>query len=118
MTAHNAFATLRRTALTTLLAASLTACATIQMGQDFDLQAFKSQVVRGRTTQAQVEKWLGSPKSTGIAVDTNGQKFDQWTYFYGKGKLNRMKQARLKILQVKFDQEGIVRGYNYSSEVK
>lgn len=118
MTAHNASTGIRRTALMTLLAASLTACATIQMGRDFDLQAFKAKVVRGRTTEAQVERWLGSPKNTGIVVDTNGQKFDQWTYFYGKGKLNRMEQAHLRILQVKFDQEGIVRGYNYSSEAK
>lgn len=118
MKVDSAIRTGLRLMLLTALFAALTACATVQMGQDFDLQAFKSQVVRGRTTQAQIQQWLGSPKSTGIAVDTNGQKFDQWTYFYGKGKLNRMKQARLKILQVKFDQEGIVRGYNYSTEVK
>jgi len=118
MTVNNALSGARRIALMTLLAAALAACATVQMGRDFDLQAFKSQIVRGRTTQAQVQQWLGSPNSTGITVDTNGEKFDQWTYFFGKGKLNRMKQAQLKILQVKFDQEGIVRGYNYSSEVK
>lgn len=107
-----------RIAVAALLIAALSACATVQMGRNFDLQAFKSQVVRGKTTKTQVQQWLGSPGSSGIDVTTSGETFDQWTYFYGKGKLGDMKQARLKILQVKFDKDGIVRGYNFSSEVR
>lgn len=109
-----------RTALVLLMVLStvLAGCAAVQLGRDFDLQVFQSQVERGKTTQAQVDRWLGPPKSTGVVVDTDGNKYDEWTYFYGEGRLHNMKQARLKILQIKFDQQGIVRGYNYSSEAK
>lgn len=118
MTKNRSTRSYRRLALMAVLLTALTACATIEMGRNFDLQAFSSRVERGKTTEAQVQQWLGSPNSTGIVIETNGDKYRQWTYFFGKGKLNRMKEAKLKILQIKFDRQGIVRGYNYSSEVE
>ena len=107
---------LSRIGLILFLATALSACATVKMGHDFDLHAFKSQVQRGETTRAQVHEWLGPPNSSGIVVDTGGSEFDEWTYFFGTGKLGKMEQAKLKILQIKFDQQGRVQGYNFSQD--
>jgi outer membrane protein assembly factor BamE (lipoprotein component of BamABCDE complex) len=94
----------------------LAGCSTVHIGRDFDLQAFSSRVERGQTTQAQVRGWLGAPTSTGVTVDTSGERFDEWTYYYGGGRLPNMPDAHLKLLQIKFDRAGIVRGYNWSGE--
>jgi len=100
------------------LCATLSACATVQLGRQFDLDAFASKVERGVTTQAQVRQWLGAPKGTGTVVNTNGETYQEWTYFYGYGKMGNMSHAEMKILQIKFDQQGVVRGYNYSMQAK
>ena len=98
------------------LALVLSACSTVKLGQDFDLQAFEARVQHGVTTRAQVHDWLGDPKSTGISMDTNGRQFEEWTYLHGQGRLPGMKDARFKILQIKFDKEGVVRGYEFSAD--
>ena len=100
------------------LMAMLGACSTVQVGRNFDLGVFASKVQRGVTTQAQVRGWLGTPTGVGEAVETSGERFDEWSYYYGEGQLPNMPDARLKILQIKFDQAGIVRGYNWSGEGK
>ncbi len=105
-------------AVVIVLSTALTACATVQLGRQFDLYAFTSKVERGVTTQAQVQQWLGSPKGTGTVVETNGETYEEWTYFYGYGKLGNMSHAETKILQIKFDRQGIVRGFNYSMQAK
>lgn len=97
-----------------LLLITLAACGTVQIGRDFDLGTFESKVQHGITTQAQVRGWLGAPNSTGIAVDTNGERFDEWVYYYGVGQLPNSSDARLKILQIKFNQNGFVQGFNWS----
>jgi len=99
-----------------LLAAVLVACSTVQVGRNFELSAFESKVQRGVTTQAQVRGWLGAPRGTGFVVDTDGERYEEWTYYYGEGQLPDMTDARLKILQIKFDRQGVVRGYNWSGE--
>lgn len=96
----------------------LAGCSTVQVGKDFDLHAFGSKVQRGSTTQSQVRGWLGAPASVGVAVDTGGERFEEWTYYYGTGQLPDMSDARLKILQIKFDRKGLVRGYNWSGEAR
>ncbi|MHB8741493.1 MAG: hypothetical protein ACYC9L_00035 [Sulfuricaulis sp.] len=101
-----------------LLLIGLSACSTVQVGRNFDMQAFESRVQRGETTQAQVRGWLGNPSSVGVALDTSGERFDEWTYYYGTGQLPDMGDARLKILQIKFDRKGLVRGYDWSGESK
>lgn len=92
----------------------LAACSTVQLGSEFDLKAFESKAQRGVTTQAQVRGWLGAPTGTGIHVDTGGEQFEEWTYYYGEGQLPNMVNARFKLLQIKFDRNGTVRGYNWS----
>lgn len=109
---------IHRLAVPLLFLATLSACSSIQVGRDFDLPTFETKVQRGTTTQAQVRGWLGAPTATGVAVDTGGERYDEWTYYYGEGQLPNMPDARLKILQIKFDRQGIVRGYNWSGEGK
>lgn len=104
--------------LSALFLITLASCSTIQIGRDFDVRVFESKVQRGMTTQAQVRGWLGAPNSTGIAVDTNGERFDEWIYYYGVGQLPNSADARLKMLQIKFNQKGFVQGYNWSDERK
>ncbi|MHB8257462.1 MAG: hypothetical protein ACYDHY_10940 [Acidiferrobacterales bacterium] len=90
------------------------ACSTVQVGHDFDIRTFASRVERGHTTEAQVRSWLGAPSSTGIIVQADGKRFTKWQYFYGQGRLPRLRGAHLKILEVQFDRRGIVRAYNWS----
>lgn len=94
----------------------LVACASVQIGNEFDLQTFENRVEYGVTTRAQVLEWLGEPRSTGIAVDVDGRRYDEWTYLTGHAHMPGMKDAKFKILQVKFDQKGIVRSYEYTKD--
>lgn len=98
----------------TLLISMLAACGTVQVGQDFDVRAFETKIERGISTQNQVRAWLGAPTGTGVNVDTGGERFDEWTYYFASGKLPGMAGAKVKMLQIKFDKQGIVRGYNWS----
>lgn len=92
----------------------LSACSTVRVGKDFDMHVFQSKAERGVTTQGQVRGWLGAPASSGIAVDTGGERFEEWTYYFASGRLPNMADSELKLLQIKFDKHGIVRGYNWS----
>ena len=98
--------------VTALLAAA--GCTTLRFGAPFDLERFKNEVRKDVTTQAEVESWLGPPAGVGHAVDSSGRRFVEWTYYYGGGTLPRLQDASLKVLQIKFDQQGIVRAYNWS----
>jgi len=104
-----------RTASASLIVFLLAACSTIQAGRDFDVRTFETKIERGISTQNQVRTWLGAPAGTGVNVDTGGERFDEWTYYFASGKLPDMSGAKIKILQVKFDKQGIVRGYNWST---
>ncbi|MBI3575318.1 MAG: hypothetical protein HY083_06670 [Gammaproteobacteria bacterium] len=96
-----------------VVAALLVACGTIRVGGDFDPKTFETRVQRGATTQAQVREWLGAPNGSGVTVQTDGERYDEWTYYYGEGHISGG-DARLKMLQIKFDKSGTVRGYNWS----
>ena len=93
----------------------LSACGSLKAGRDFDVKAFSTRVEQGVTTQADVRSWLGEPTSVGISVATDGERFDEWDYYFAEGELADMSTARIKILQVKFDKQGKVRGYNWSA---
>lgn len=96
----------------------LAACATVEVGREFDLSAFDAKVQRGVTTQADVRAWLGAPSGVGVSVDSTGERLQEWTYYRGEGRLPGMKNLQLKLLQVKFDQRGVVRSYSWSGESK
>ena len=93
----------------------LTACGSVQVGHDFNVRLFKSSVKANVTTQSQVKSWLGEANSKGVSLDKDGELSDEWMYFYGAGSLSDMKSARLKILQIRFNKNGIVNSYNWSS---
>jgi hypothetical protein len=95
---------------------ALAACGAVHFGRDFDLRAFESKVQRGATTQAEVRGWLGAPASTGIVVESDGSRYDEWTYYYGTGRLPNFPDARLKILQIRFDRQAVVRSYSWSGD--
>lgn len=101
--------------LTSLL---LGACSSMQLqaGRDFDPSAVSARLERGVSDKAQVQSWLGAPAGTGVAVESNGERFDEWTYYYASGRLDSSARNHLKFLQIKFDAQGIVRAYNWSSD--
>jgi hypothetical protein len=92
----------------------LSACATVEVGREFDLKAFDAKVQRGVTTRAEVRAWLGAPSGTGTSVESTGDRHEQWTYYHGEGRFPGMKGTEFKMLQVKFDQRGVVRAYNWT----
>jgi len=97
----------------------LAACATVvQVGRDFDPGAFEAKAQRGVTTQAEVRSWLGAPNGAGISVESNGDRFEKWTYYYGEGQLPGLAGATIKILEIKFDAQHIVRAYQWSGAAK
>jgi outer membrane protein assembly factor BamE (lipoprotein component of BamABCDE complex) len=106
---------MRRTTIAVFLAFALSACGSFQVGGDFDLAAFQSQVRRGETTQAEVQRMLGAPDGTGVSVEAGGERYTQWTYYFGSGSLSGPTNARVKMLQIKFDASGVVRAYNWTS---
>jgi outer membrane protein assembly factor BamE (lipoprotein component of BamABCDE complex) len=105
-----------RTAVILAALMSSAACSAVRVGSDFDPRAFESKVERGQTTQAQVRGWLGAPSGIGVSVDTSGERFEEWTYYYARGRLPDMPDLEVKVLQVKFDRHGIVRGYSWSAQ--
>jgi hypothetical protein len=92
----------------------LAACASFQAGRDFDLDAFQARVQRGVTTRAEVSAWLGAPGGSGVSVEAGGERYEQWNYFHGTATTQGTEPARVKLLQVKFDAQGVVRAYNWS----
>jgi len=96
----------------------LSACSTVQVGRNFDLSAFQARVQRGVTTRDEVRVWLGAPTGVGTAVEVSGDRYEEWTYYSGAGELPDMKDAQVKMLQIKFDQSGIVRAYSWTSDKK
>jgi len=93
----------------------LSACGTVKVGRDFDVGVFTAKFEQGVTTQDQVRSWLGEPTSVGVSLATDGERFDEWAYYYAEGEMADMSAAKVKILQVKFDKQGKVRSYNWSA---
>lgn len=104
-----------RIAVALIMALLLPACGTARVGRDFDVRSAAMKIERGVTTQQQISAWLGAPTGTGASIDTNGEHFDEWSYYFASGRLPDLAGARVKILQIKFDRQGIVRAYNWSA---
>ncbi|MGW8247465.1 MAG: hypothetical protein ACWGOV_05075 [Acidiferrobacterales bacterium] len=96
-----------------VVAAFLSACGSVQVGNDFDLQQFARNVKHGVTTKSEVRAWLGKPSSTGVAVTSAGTQTEKWTYYYGSGEISGMEQAHLKYLELEFNKDGRVIAYNW-----
>lgn len=93
----------------------LSACGSVKLGRDFDVGVFAAKLEQGVTTQDQVRSLLGEPTSMGVSLATDGERFDEWDYYYAEGEMADMSTAKVKILQVKFDKQGKVRSYNWSA---
>lgn len=104
--------------ITLFIVMLLAGCSSLQVGRDFDMQAFESIAKVGKTTKAQVLDKLGSPKSTGISLNKDGERLQEWIYFYATGKLTGKEDTQLKMLQIRFDKNGIIRSYNWSNSNK
>ncbi len=87
----------------------------MKVGHNFDLGAVSSKLQRGKTTQGEVQAWLGSPPGTGVSVETDGETLTQWTYFYGEGDLSGLTNTVIKTLQIKFDTQGVIRSFDWSN---
>ena len=96
----------------------LAGCGSIHIGRDFDVNAFESMAKVGETSKTQVRKVLGAPKSSGVAINRDGERLVEWVYFYAAGKMSAMERAGLKILQIRFEQSGKLRSYNWSNSDK
>ncbi|MGB7540745.1 MAG: hypothetical protein WA373_02805 [Burkholderiales bacterium] len=108
-----------RAILAAAAAALLASCAAVQFGRDFDPRAqFETKVERGVTTREAVRGWLGEPTSQGAGVNDRGERFEEWTYYYGKGTLPNLEDANLKVLQIRFDTQGRVVSYSWTGERK
>ena len=94
----------------------VSACTTGQFGRDFDPKQFETRVERGITTRDQVRQWMGAPVSRGAGQDDQGQRYEEWSYYYGHGSIANMQDANLKILQVRFDLQGRVTSYSWTGE--
>jgi len=102
--------------LALLLTALLAGCASgVRLGQEFPLDAFLARVQPGVTTGKELEAWLGPPAARGGSVEPDGTRYEQWTWYFGSGTLPALKDARLKLLQVKLDAAGRVRAYTWSA---
>jgi predicted small secreted protein len=94
------------------------ACSTVQVGHDFDIDTFAKKVEQGVTTEADVRAWLGAPTNVGEAVNVRGEHHVEWTYYFARGHLPGMKDAKFKTLQVRFDDRGTVLTYSWSGGAK
>lgn len=101
--------------LTTIIFLAACSATAFHLGNDFDANLFTAKIERSVTTQNQVRTWLGSPTSTGSRVETDGTQYDEWTYYFAAGKFHDLSSTQLKILQIKFDRNGIVQGYSWSN---
>ncbi len=107
---------LRMHALALILLLTLSACASIEFGHDFDPRKFESWVEREITTQQQVKEFLGTPVATGAVVEHDGTHYTRWLYYYGKGKIHKLKNANFKTLEIEFNTNKQVVSYNWSAE--
>ena len=94
----------------------VSACTTVQFGRDFDPRQFEARVERGVSTRDQVRQWMGAPVSRGAGQNDQGERFEEWSYYYGHGSITNMQDANLKILQIRFDPQGRVTSYSWTGE--
>lgn len=100
------------------LIAMASGCATVKVGRDFDFGAFAARMKHGETTMAQAQEWLGPPAGTGQVLEVDGTRHEQWTWYYGTGKIPGGQDTSFKMLQVKFNEAGRLMSYNWSGDTR
>jgi outer membrane protein assembly factor BamE (lipoprotein component of BamABCDE complex) len=114
-TTGDAMINFSRVAVVVLSLLLLSACGSVKVGRDFDVGVFAAKIEQGVTSQEQIRSWLGEPTSVGVSVAADGERSDEWSYYFAEGDLSDMSTAKVKILQIKFDKLGKVRSYNWSA---
>jgi hypothetical protein len=109
---------LRRLIFVFLAVTFLSSCAKLRLGEDFDIEKFKSQVKRGETTKAEIVKMLGPASATGMVVEADGTEYTRWLYYHMTGRLIRLRERSIKMLEVHFDKNNIVAKYDWTLEVR
>lgn len=115
---HETPATPPRLLLAAAVLALAAGCTTVKVGRDFDFGAFAARMKQGETTMAQAQEWLGPPVGTGQVLEADGARHEQWTWYYGSGKIPGGQDTSFKMLQVKFDEAGRLLSYNWSGETR
>jgi hypothetical protein len=115
LTTGDAMTNFSRIAVVFLSMLLLSACGSVKVGRDFDVGVFAAKIEQGVTSQEQIRTWLGEPTSVGVSVAADGERLDEWSYYFAEGELSDMSTAKVKILQIKFDKLGKVRSYNWSA---
>jgi len=92
----------------------LQAC-TVKFGHDFNPKEFHDWVKQGETTAKEVREKLGAPTSQGMVMEGDGKTLKRYIYYYGKGKISNMKDAKFKMLEVRFDENNQVHSFNWSA---
>ncbi len=100
-----------------LLFSVLQGCA-VKFGHDFDPKGFHDWVKRGETSSIQVQEKLGVPTSQGMVVEGDGTSLKRYIYYYGKGKISNMNDAKFKMLEVRFGENNLVYSFNWSAAVQ
>ncbi|MFA9462192.1 hypothetical protein [Thiohalorhabdus methylotrophus] len=109
---------IRRLPVLVVLAMLAAGCAQVDVGKDFDLQAFEERVEVGETERTDVRQWLGEPVSTGQVVRPDGTRVEEWTYYYGTGTLPGLSDAQLKMLEIQYRKNGVVDSYKWTGETQ
>jgi hypothetical protein len=112
------FGNITRAILAVLALVAVSGCSTLTVGRDFKYADFEAKAKQGVTTTTEVQEWLGPPFGVGVVLEATGERLDQWTYYYGSGKLPSGKDVNFKMLQIKFSPEGKLLSYNWSGDIK
>ena len=92
-------------------------------GREFKLEAAlqaalgeEPKAQRGRTTRSDVRARLRTAAGIGVSAASSRDRFEEWSYYYGEDHLSNMTDPRRELLQLRVDQQGVVRAYNRSGE--
>lgn len=79
-----------------------------------EFAAIEAKLKRNTTNQLQVHTLLGAPHAVGASVDTNGVRYEEWSYYLDpNGASGGARRNGPSTLEIKFDRQGIVRAYRW-----
>ena len=76
-----------------------------------DFAAIEASLKRNTTNQLQVHSLLGAPDAVGVSVEASGARYEEWLYYLGQ--TNASRGGKASTLEIKFNRQGVVRGYRW-----
>lgn len=76
-----------------------------------DFGLIEPKLKRNVTNQLQVHSLLGAPHAVGVTVESGGARYEEWLYYLNGA--NATGSGKGTTLEIKFDRQGIVRGYRW-----